>query len=302
MTMVRYAAFSKRLARTQDHGKPACARKPHPDASSKPQSRHRRQRLEEGKGSLFIDKDEKQPKQFAGDASGRGDDCRQEGVAHAWSSVTLPIFMMIQPSPLPAERARSMSGWHRVPFFFGGYQRGHGSREPLRWRWRPHESHSGQSGDIQVRHIVLILSARDSGDIPGGGAIASLAEEGHDASLGVVVALGSGGQETTASADVVPISIIRPMAGALATVRARSTTSLCWGRTLPRIKKNGGLEISDEQPNAIRETRDAACGTARESAQGRALAAGEHAQRHSCQRPCGVHRGRACANTAQCSF
>ena len=147
--MVRYAAFSKRLARTQGHGKPACARKPHPDASSKPQSRHRRQRLEEGKGSLFIDKDEKQPKQFAGDASGRGDDCRQEGVAHAWSSVTLPIFMMIQPSPLPAERARSMSGWHRVRFFFGGYhcyQRCHGSREPLRWRWRPHESHSGPIG------------------------------------------------------------------------------------------------------------------------------------------------------------
>ena len=63
----------------------------------------------EGKGSLFVDKDEKQPKQFAGDASGRGDDCRQEGVAHAWSSVTLPIFMMIQPSPLPAERARGQS-------------------------------------------------------------------------------------------------------------------------------------------------------------------------------------------------
>ena len=303
--MVRYAAFSKRLARTQDHGKPACARKPHPDASSKPQSRHRRQRLEEGKGSLFIDKDEKQPKQFAGDASGRGDDCRQEGVAHAWSSVTLPIFMMIQPSPLPAERARSMSGWHRVRFFFGGYhcyQRCHGSREPLRWRWRPHESHSGQSGDIQVRHIVLILSARDSGDIPGGGAIASLAEEGHDASLGVVVALGSGGQETTASADVVPISIIRPMAGALATVRARGARKVCAARSLPRIKKTEASRFSDDQQNAIRGTRDEACGTARESAQGRALAAGEHAQRHSCQRPCGVHRGRACANTAQCSF
>ena len=86
----------------------------------------------------------------------------------------------------------------------------------------------GQSGDIQVRHILLILSARDLGDIPGGGAIASLAKEGHDASLGVVVALGSGGQETTASADVVPISIVRPMAGTLAIVRARCTKSLCW--------------------------------------------------------------------------
>ena len=137
---------------------------------------------------------------------------------------------------------------------------------------------------------------------PGGGAIASLAEEGHDASLGVVVALGSGGQETTASADVVPISIIRPMAGALATVRARGARKVCAARSLPRIKKTEASRFSDDQQNAIRGTRDEACGTARESAQGRALAAGEHAQRHSCQRPCGVHRGRACANTAQCSF
>ena len=36
----------------------------------------------------------------------------------------------------------------------------------------------GQSRDIKVRHIVLILSARDSGDIPGGGDVASLAEGG----------------------------------------------------------------------------------------------------------------------------
>ena len=39
----------------------------------------------EGKGSLFVGEDEEQPKQYPVDASGRGDDRRQEGVARAGS-------------------------------------------------------------------------------------------------------------------------------------------------------------------------------------------------------------------------
>ena len=154
-----------------------------------------------GKGSLFVGKDEKQPKQFAGDASGRGDDCRQEGVAHAWSSVTLPIFINLLLCPL-RERGQCQdgTGCHSslgvISAAMEVVNRGEGDGDPTNLI-------QGQSGDIQVRHILLILSARDLGDIPGGGAIASLAEEGHDASLDLVVALGPGGQETTASADVV---------------------------------------------------------------------------------------------------
>ena len=36
----------------------------------------------QGKGRVCVGKDEKKPKQFPVDASGRGDDRRQEGVTH----------------------------------------------------------------------------------------------------------------------------------------------------------------------------------------------------------------------------
>ena len=54
----------------------------------------------EGTGSLSVGKDEKQPKQFPMDASGRGDDCRQEGVTHTWSRIALLIFITLLLYPL----------------------------------------------------------------------------------------------------------------------------------------------------------------------------------------------------------
>ena len=54
----------------------------------------------EGTVSLSVSKDEMQLKHFPVDASGRGDDCRQEGVAHTWSREALPIFINLLLSPL----------------------------------------------------------------------------------------------------------------------------------------------------------------------------------------------------------
>ena len=70
------------------------------------------------------------------------------------------------------------------------------------------ESVHAHFGDRQVRHLVLILSARMDG------AIASLAAEGHEASLHVVVAPGPVVLVMTACEDVVPFVIVRPPAGA----------------------------------------------------------------------------------------
>ena len=47
----------------------------------------------EGQGSLFVVKDEEQPKLLPVDAFGRGDDRWQEGVAQAGSRFTLPAFI-----------------------------------------------------------------------------------------------------------------------------------------------------------------------------------------------------------------
>ena len=134
------------------------------------------------------------------DASGRGDNRRQEGLAQAGSHVTLPIFVDLLLRPL---REREVN----VRMAQGAILRGvisdamevvnrgdvHGD---------PTKRFRGHSGDKQVRHKVLVLSARHSGDTPGDGDITSLAEEGHDAILDVVVAPGPSDQVTTACEDV----------------------------------------------------------------------------------------------------
>ena len=59
----------------------------------------------EGKGGLSVGKDEQQPEQFAVDASGRGDDRRQEGVTHTLSLVTPAIFVNLLLSTLRKREA-----------------------------------------------------------------------------------------------------------------------------------------------------------------------------------------------------
>ena len=87
-------------------------------------------------------------------------------------------------------------GWRRAPYWCSEPQHATGGLSALPWKSRvnrgdvhgdPTKRIQGQSGDTQVRHARhrlahkgLIMSARDSRDKPGDGAMISLAKEGHE--------------------------------------------------------------------------------------------------------------------------
>ena len=78
------------------------------------------------------------------DASGRGDNRRQEGLAQAGSHVTLPIFVDLLLRPLRQREVKvlmAQGAIHRR-----GYQRCNGSREPWKCPWRPHEANPRPMG------------------------------------------------------------------------------------------------------------------------------------------------------------
>ena len=118
----------------------ACARRPHSDASSKPQSRHPRPRPGPRRNGLSFCRQERrvaddQPKHPPVDASRRGDNRRQEGVAQAGSHVSFPIFVDLLLRPLPAAA--------RQHLFVGGI-------------WIPPDYARTRSQSRQVKRRVVI--------------------------------------------------------------------------------------------------------------------------------------------------
>ena len=91
---------------------------------------------------------------------------------------------------------------------------------------------------------MLILRARNPGDTPGVGMVASLAEEGHDASQDVVVVPGPVGLVMTAWEDVGPFVIVCPPAGAPPIVGAQSTHG--WQRQ-PQEHTEPGLPLTNSE-------------------------------------------------------
>ena len=120
-------------------------------------------------------------------------------------------------------------------------------------------------GDVYVRSKVLILGDRDCGDTVGVDAnTSSVAREGHEGILEVVVGLYRQVLAVNACVDMVRMRIIRPMAGALPIVGAESqhggqrNSQELTDPALPFAKREGHDPILDSdtgQPCCWREVQ-----------------------------------------------
>ena len=88
---------------------------------------------------------------------------------------------------------------------------------------------------------VLILRALNPGDILDVGEESSLLEEGHETRQDVVVAPSPGGLVMTAGEDVIPVDIVRPLAGASPIVGSQSTHG--WQRQ-PHVHTEPALPLA----------------------------------------------------------
>ena len=105
------------------------------------------------------------PKQFPVDASGRGDDRRQEGVTQAWSRLALPILINLRLCPLRGRKVEVLMAQGAI---LSHIQRGviSAAMEVV------------NCGDVHGDTTESVHAHFGSiHDTPGDGAIASLAEE-----------------------------------------------------------------------------------------------------------------------------